>query len=67
MRGDLGAREFTAFWVRDGRVAAAMNVNQWDDGDALTELVESRRAVSDRELVELGSPSRDEGRDAGVA
>jgi hypothetical protein len=28
-----------------------MNVNQWDDGDALQELVDSGRQVSDKELV----------------
>src|SRR5829696_5371553 len=42
VRGDLAAREFTAFWLRDARVTAAMNVNQWDDTDTLQELVDSR-------------------------
>jgi 3-phenylpropionate/trans-cinnamate dioxygenase ferredoxin reductase component len=42
VRGDLASREFTAFWLRDGGVTAAMNVNQWDDGDALQALVDSR-------------------------
>ncbi|HEX6757806.1 MAG TPA: FAD-dependent oxidoreductase [Propionibacteriaceae bacterium] len=51
VRGDLASREFTAFWLRDGAVAAAMNVNQWDDGDALQELVDSGRRVTDKELV----------------
>ena len=32
-------------------VAAAMNVNQWDDGEALQELVDTGRPVSDKELV----------------
>jgi 3-phenylpropionate/trans-cinnamate dioxygenase ferredoxin reductase subunit len=30
IRGDLAAREFVAFWLRDGRVLAGMNVNVWD-------------------------------------
>ena len=51
VRGDLASREFTAFWLRDGAVAAAMNVNQWDDGDTLQELVDSGRHVSDKELI----------------
>ena len=51
VRGDLASREFTAFWLRDGAVAAAMNVNQWDDGDALQELVDSGRQVPDKELL----------------
>jgi 3-phenylpropionate/trans-cinnamate dioxygenase ferredoxin reductase component len=51
VRGDLKSREFTAFWLRDGAVAAAMNVNQWDDGDTLQELVDSGRHVHDQELL----------------
>jgi 3-phenylpropionate/trans-cinnamate dioxygenase ferredoxin reductase subunit len=53
VRGDLKSREFTAFWVRGGAVAAAMNVNQWDDTDTLQELVDSGRQISDKELVSL--------------
>jgi 3-phenylpropionate/trans-cinnamate dioxygenase ferredoxin reductase component len=30
VRGDLDAREFVAFWLRDGRLTAAMNVNVWN-------------------------------------
>ncbi len=51
VRGELAGREFTAFWLRDGRVTAAMNVNQWDDGDALQQLVDTQAAVSPEELV----------------
>ena len=51
VRGDLASREFTAFWLREGAVAAAMNVNQWDDGDTLQELVDTGRQVTDQELV----------------
>ena len=53
VRGDLASREFTAFWLRDGAVAAAMNVNQWDDTEALQELVDSGRQVPDKELLSL--------------
>jgi NADPH-dependent 2,4-dienoyl-CoA reductase/sulfur reductase-like enzyme len=45
VRGDLASREFIAFWLRDGAVAAAMNVNQWDDGDALQALVDNQTRV----------------------
>ncbi|MEQ0558678.1 FAD-dependent oxidoreductase [Amycolatopsis sp. NEAU-NG30] len=45
VRGDLAAREFTAFWLRDGEVTAAMNVNMWDDGDALAALVDGHQKV----------------------
>jgi NADPH-dependent 2,4-dienoyl-CoA reductase/sulfur reductase-like enzyme len=53
VRGDLASRDFTAFWLRDGGVAAAMNVNQWDDGDTLQELVDSGRQIADKELLSL--------------
>jgi 3-phenylpropionate/trans-cinnamate dioxygenase ferredoxin reductase subunit len=51
VRGSLASREFTAFWVRDGAVAAAMNVNQWDDGDALQRIVDAQERVSEEDLV----------------
>ncbi|QRP44448.1 NAD(P)/FAD-dependent oxidoreductase [Amycolatopsis sp. FDAARGOS 1241] len=51
VRGDLAARDFTAFWVgEEGEVHAAMNVNQWDDGDALQRLVDGRVKVGDEDL-----------------
>ena len=50
VRGDLAARDFTAFWLNRGRVTAAMNVNQWDDGDALQALVDKRTTVTAQEL-----------------
>ncbi|WP_426565905.1 NAD(P)/FAD-dependent oxidoreductase [Angustibacter sp. McL0619] len=40
VRGDLAGGEFVAAWLDDeGAVTAAMHVNQWDDGDAVKELV----------------------------
>lgn len=30
IRGDAAKREFIAFWVKEGRVLAGMNVNVWD-------------------------------------
>ncbi|MDT8915565.1 FAD-dependent oxidoreductase [Amycolatopsis sp. PS_44_ISF1] len=51
VRGDLAARDFTAFWVTPGgEVGAAMNVNQWDDGDALQALVDGHAVVTDEQL-----------------
>ncbi|MEV0677973.1 FAD-dependent oxidoreductase [Actinosynnema sp. NPDC050436] len=50
VRGDLGSRDFTAFWLREGRVRAAMNVNQWDDGEALQHLVDVQAAVPPEQL-----------------
>lgn len=38
-RGDLASGEFIAFWLRDGAVSAAMNVNIWDINDDLRTLI----------------------------
>ncbi|WP_018687192.1 NAD(P)/FAD-dependent oxidoreductase [Actinokineospora enzanensis] len=50
IRGDIAAREFIAFWTREGRVQGAMNVNSWDDGDALQALVDKQSTVSADDL-----------------
>jgi NADPH-dependent 2,4-dienoyl-CoA reductase/sulfur reductase-like enzyme len=52
VRGDLDGREFIAFWLRDGAVMAALNVNMWDDGDALGALVDARTRVEPAKLVD---------------
>jgi 3-phenylpropionate/trans-cinnamate dioxygenase ferredoxin reductase subunit len=52
VRGDLAAREFLAFWVRDGRVTAGMNVNVWDVGDAIKGLIRSRAEVEPSRLAD---------------
>ncbi len=51
IRGDLAAREFDAFWLKDGRVVAAMNANRWDDAAELQELVDNRARVDPERLV----------------
>ena len=40
--GDAEAYEFVAYWRREGRTIAAMNVNMWDVGDQLEEEILSR-------------------------
>jgi NADPH-dependent 2,4-dienoyl-CoA reductase/sulfur reductase-like enzyme len=52
VRGDLAGRDFTAFWLREGAVVATMNVNQWDDADALQRLVDTQARVSPQDLIE---------------
>jgi 3-phenylpropionate/trans-cinnamate dioxygenase ferredoxin reductase subunit len=42
-RGDVGAREFTAFWLDgDDRVLAGMNVNIWEGLDDIKAMIRSR-------------------------
>jgi 3-phenylpropionate/trans-cinnamate dioxygenase ferredoxin reductase subunit len=58
-RGDPASREFIAFWIDDGRVAAAMNVNVWDVTDPLQALIRSRRTVTEAELADPDVPLAD--------
>ena len=51
-RGDVGAREFIAFWLKDERVVAGMNMNVWDVSDPIRELIRSRRPVSSGDLAD---------------
>lgn len=51
-RGDPAAGEFLAFWLRRGVVAAAMNANIWDQGDAIEALVRERPAVDPAALAD---------------
>ncbi|MEV4805308.1 FAD-dependent oxidoreductase [Nonomuraea sp. NPDC049421] len=56
IRGDLSGREFLAFWLRDDRVIAAMNVNIWDQGDHLKALVLARTPVDRAALADPKVP-----------
>jgi 3-phenylpropionate/trans-cinnamate dioxygenase ferredoxin reductase subunit len=55
-RGDVAAREFIAFWLKDERVVAGMNMNLWDVSDPIRELIRSRRAVETTDLVDTDVP-----------
>ncbi|MDO8732554.1 MAG: FAD-dependent oxidoreductase [Actinomycetota bacterium] len=59
IRGDLDSGAFIAFWLREGRIQAGMNVNIWDVVDPIRELIQrgtpvDSAALSD-EQVELDS------------
>ena len=54
-RGDPAGGEFIAFWLRDGVVAAAMNANVWDQGDAIEALLAARRGVDPAALADRGT------------
>lgn len=63
VRGDLDRRGFIAFWHRDGRTTAAMNVNVWDVVDDLRSLIiagvtvdPARLADPSVSLTELAAP-----------
>jgi hypothetical protein len=56
VRGDPDGGEFVAFWLRDGRVLAGMNVNVWDVNQHVQELIRSRRPVDSRALADRDTP-----------
>jgi 3-phenylpropionate/trans-cinnamate dioxygenase ferredoxin reductase subunit len=55
-RGDPASREFVAFWLREGRVLAGMNVNVWDVTDAIKALITSRAVVAVERLRDPDVP-----------
>ncbi|MFI8187632.1 NAD(P)/FAD-dependent oxidoreductase [Streptomyces sp. NPDC085946] len=56
IRGDAGKREFIAFWVRERRVLAGMNVNVWDVTDRIQRLIRSRTPVDTEALADPHVP-----------
>ncbi len=59
VRGDLATREFIAFWLVDGRVAAGMNVNVWDVTDPIEALIRSGKAIDRARLADPAVPLPD--------
>jgi 3-phenylpropionate/trans-cinnamate dioxygenase ferredoxin reductase component len=55
-RGKAQSRDFIAFWLSGGAVVAALNANRWDDGDALTALVDSGAPVEPARLADEDIP-----------
>ena len=53
-RGDVDRRQFVAFWLREGRVLAGMNVNIWDVNDTIQALIRAGNRV---DTVQLGDPT----------
>jgi 3-phenylpropionate/trans-cinnamate dioxygenase ferredoxin reductase subunit len=58
-RGDTAGREFIAFWLKDGRVLAGMNVNVWDVTDDIQELIRSRAQVEVGRLTDPDVPIKE--------
>ncbi|MDI5961470.1 NAD(P)/FAD-dependent oxidoreductase [Streptantibioticus silvisoli] len=62
VRGDIGKREFVAFWLGGGqdgrgpRLRAAMNVNVWDVTDTLQAVIRAGRPVDPGRLADPGVP-----------
>ncbi len=52
LRGDPSGREFLAFWLKGGRVLAAMNANVWDQGDGIKALIRAGATVDADRLAD---------------
>jgi 3-phenylpropionate/trans-cinnamate dioxygenase ferredoxin reductase subunit len=55
-RGDRDAGEFVAFWLRDGRVTAGMNVNVWDVNEQVQAMIRSRKQFDPAALADPDTP-----------
>nr|WP_203731482.1 FAD-dependent oxidoreductase [Streptomyces sp. SID12501] len=56
IRGDAAKREFIAFWVKENRVLAGMNVNVWDVTEPIQQLIRSRSQVDTEALADPRVP-----------
>ncbi|WP_328317371.1 NAD(P)/FAD-dependent oxidoreductase [Streptomyces sp. NBC_00388] len=52
IRGDAGKRQFIAFWMKDGRLLAGMNVNVWDVTEQLQRLIRSGARLDPEALAD---------------
>ncbi|WP_037818439.1 MULTISPECIES: NAD(P)/FAD-dependent oxidoreductase [Amycolatopsis] len=55
-RGDVPGLEFIAFWLKDNRVVAGMNVNIWEVTEPVKALIRSRRPIDPDRLADPGAP-----------
>ena len=58
-RGDPASREFIAFWLKDERVLAGMNVNVWDVNEHIQALIRARRQIDRARLADADVPLAD--------
>jgi 3-phenylpropionate/trans-cinnamate dioxygenase ferredoxin reductase component len=56
VRGDLAAREFIAFWLKDERVVAGMNAGVWDVVEPIQALIRGGRTVDPARLADPDLP-----------
>jgi 3-phenylpropionate/trans-cinnamate dioxygenase ferredoxin reductase subunit len=55
-RGDPANGEFIAFWIREERVVAGMNVNVWDVNEHVQALIRSRQPIDAGALSDRDTP-----------
>ena len=55
-RGDPQSRAFVAFWLRERRVVAGMNVNVWGVADTIAALIRAGAPVDTARLCDVEVP-----------
>jgi 3-phenylpropionate/trans-cinnamate dioxygenase ferredoxin reductase subunit len=55
-RGDSGTLEFIAFWLKEGRLVAGMNVNVWDVNNDIQSIIRSARPLDTARLADPAIP-----------
>jgi 3-phenylpropionate/trans-cinnamate dioxygenase ferredoxin reductase subunit len=55
-RGDTSTREFIAFWLKNNRVLAGMNVNIWDVVEPIQRLIRSNADIDTARLADPDVP-----------
>jgi 3-phenylpropionate/trans-cinnamate dioxygenase ferredoxin reductase subunit len=55
-RGDVSGERFVAFWLLDGRVQAAMHVNDWDAMKPMRAIVTARAEIAPDQLADPNVP-----------
>jgi 3-phenylpropionate/trans-cinnamate dioxygenase ferredoxin reductase subunit len=56
IRGDRDGGEFVAFWIKDDRVLAGMNVNVWDVNEDIQALIRAREPIDRASLRDTDTP-----------
>ncbi|MFD7614352.1 NAD(P)/FAD-dependent oxidoreductase [Streptomyces sp. NPDC059828] len=56
LRGDAGKRQFIAFWLKERKVLAGMNVNVWDVTGDIQDLIRSGAEVDTEALANPATP-----------
>ncbi|MFE7949687.1 NAD(P)/FAD-dependent oxidoreductase [Streptomyces sp. NPDC057426] len=56
LRGDVGKRQFIAFWLKDRTVLAGMNVNVWDVTEPIQRLIRAQSPVDTDALADPSVP-----------
>jgi 3-phenylpropionate/trans-cinnamate dioxygenase ferredoxin reductase subunit len=55
-RGDVGSRKFIAFWLKQGRVLAGMNLNVWEVTEPIQRVIKQGGVVDVDRLVDPDVP-----------